>query len=793
MVFRAGQIAWLLVISLQLASGGLAAEVKMDLLGGIGGFEYCGDTQWNVYAHPDYDFAERSGWVSDERSALTIKSDVHARTSGTDRADRVTVSVKRYPDGPIDTRIYEFTNGSAASPGCTMIDIGSDPSPTNAAAQLTAAIARQLGAAGRGALEVSHASGTVYVKPKLHWELTSLQDSDLSELRIATIFRTWRYGFDPPTPEDSVAVGWVRKSGNNVNPGANCTFRITDGGLQGSKRQYLALKSLLCDEECYAMLSSSIPVSTKPSDLHAGDQVTFALDSARMAGYATLPAGTSATFWVQIRAGAGNVVTKTLPVSESSVPCEISSAPIASGVRLVEVQAGISVRGNLIGKEVGLYVDGAHLYVKRAERPSAFATWQVPVARNRGVRTLVYSQDWDGSSHDLYNVASQCDAVILGERYGKLAAQLRYLNPEIKIYNYEIAAAIDYRDARGLDPWYANTPMKLGWVLANHPEWLYPDGLGSYVHASDGSGYCFRLTDAGAAAYWAQRARDIALRWKYDGIFIDSLIPLKEERSGRRLKCPQRDPWEVQAFLRQVMPVFRAADLEVIQNICSYHLSKPPGAIFMDPSWVPSSPYNTKDYKANEAQYLADAFFQEYGFNGLLTTKRNYYRTEYWKASLDDMDAAEKWNLAAKGQPNKRYCLLALGWNSPEDPASGIDGWMRFGLCSYLLGQNEYTTFSSGERGSYAHWTDVSVTKRLGKPAAPHQPYNSDDYVRYRYYAATADGGVGGVVVVNAHTDRAIAYRVPFDVVDENGARLSAGTTMNLKPHAGRILLRPSY
>ena len=51
-------LAHVLIVSLLLllGNGGAAAVVRIDLLGGIGDLEYCADTSWNVYGHPDYDF-----------------------------------------------------------------------------------------------------------------------------------------------------------------------------------------------------------------------------------------------------------------------------------------------------------------------------------------------------------------------------------------------------------------------------------------------------------------------------------------------------------------------------------------------------------------------------------------------------------------------------------------------------------------------------------------------------------------------------------------------------------------
>ena len=85
---------------------------------------------------------------------------------------------------------------------------------------------------------------------------------------------------------------------------------------------------------------------------------------------------------------------------------------------------------------------------------------------------------------------------------------------------------------------------------------------------------------------------------------------------------------------------------------------------------------------------------------------------------------------------------------------------------------------------------DLSITLALGDPGGDHAAYNGDSYLRYRFYDANSGGAVGGVVIVNANTDAARNYTVPFDAVDEQGSPVPAGAVITLGPNTGRILLK---
>ena len=423
-------------------------QVKIDLLGGIGDFEYCADTSWNVYGHPDYDFDSETGWVGDYRSTISMESDVVARVGGSGAGDSVTIKSVRSTDSEVSEVTYEFTDGQGARAGNVEVNVGADRSPINAALSLTDAVEQHQGSQGSGAAGVSCDGGVVYVKPNLHWELKTFADSDTSDARIACTFPTWRYGFNEATPDDSVAVGWTRQSGTTVNPGSNVVYRISEGtGIGGGKCQYFALKDY-SGSFGSAYLTASFKVSDKPSNLHVGDHITFKVDHIRMSDY-DLGAGATVTYKLRIQWG-GQWFEEAITKSDEAFSAQISAGPIPSGITVVSAGIRIDVTGNIGQKEPGVYADGAHLFVKRAENPTQYATWEVPVSRNRSIETMLYTSNFD-SRHDVFEVACKYDSVVLGERYGKSAARLKYLSPEIKLYIYESVTSTDFRDSRGID------------------------------------------------------------------------------------------------------------------------------------------------------------------------------------------------------------------------------------------------------------------------------------------------------------------------------------------------------
>ncbi len=293
----------------------------------------------------------------------------------------------------------------------------------------------------------------------------------------------WRMGWDPATPSNSVAVGWSRLTGSTVHPRNNVTYSIVPGGINGSNCQFFCLQGLTSGS-AWAMLQSTANISSVSSDAHPGDTVTFHVDSIRMSGYDSLPAGSTVKYAI----GFKGQTSKTLTASTTAFSDEVSFAVPRSAAAgwLICPIVEIETSGPLGAAQPGIYVDGAHLYVKRASNPTSYATWNVPVTVTKGVKTFVNRWDW-GAGFDLYTLAQNCDSMVVGEADGAFAARMKYLNPNIRTYLYQIYACLDQRDSRGIDVWYSASPTQMGWLLNNnHRDWLWANGVGGFVSAPSG-------------------------------------------------------------------------------------------------------------------------------------------------------------------------------------------------------------------------------------------------------------------------------------------------------------------
>lgn len=770
-----------------LESSAICALVETDLLAGIGDFEYCADTAWNVCAHPGYDFDAQSGWVGDYRSSLTIRQIPSLRRRESGNGDLVTIECLS-SDSRSNVVIYEFTDGSGARPGNVQVAVPSGANSETVAFSLAEVINANQGTKGSNIVAATVSGNKVWVKPMPGWVIKTFTDSDTSDIRLVSNHVTWLYGFDPPTPDNSVAVGWVKKTGETVHPRNNVTYRIAVGeGIGGSNCQYFAIKNYVGSHGT-AYLSTSVQVDNRPSSLHLGDRIKFRIDHLLPSGFIGLGSK------CQVEAKIGVIwsdqrVEKAVPINQGRVSAEVTGGPIPQGITYISAYIRIDVSGDAGGKELGMYVDGAHLFVTRAGQAEP-QNWEVPVGRNRSCQTLKMCRR--GEEFDPYEAASNYDAIVLDESDSKYIPLLRYLNPAIKIYLYESVTSTDFRDSRGIEPWYTNCPIPLGHIIASgNTDWLYDDGVGFYVYEQYyPNSYYTRLTKPAFQSLWAQRTTDKLQRWHYDGVWIDALAPLQELKVGSRLQCPQREPWEVQNFIRAVLPVLKIAGKEVLHNTCGYHLETEPGSIYTNPFWKPAGQYNTANYRPNTSATVADGIFQEWAFFycDMANGRINKYDKDYWKQCLDDMDTVKRWNATLAASEKKYYHVFVIGTDSKDDPAYGTDGWLQFGLCSYLLAQNDWTTFGCGLRPSYYANIDFSITKRLGTPISEHTAYKGDPYFRYRTYGPTSDGGVGGVVVVNANSE-ARNYVLDFDAIDESGNPIPRNTNIVLKPHTGRIFL----
>ncbi|MHB9035565.1 MAG: putative glycoside hydrolase, partial [Armatimonadota bacterium] len=599
-----------------------------------------------------------------------------------------------------------------------------------------------------------------------------------------------RSGYNLPTPDDTVAAGWLRVTGDTVNPGANIIYRIVNGaGYNGSKCQYLAIKNM-SGGTATARIKSEFKIDfANDNKLHPGDTITFRIDHVRMDNYTGLPSGATVSYRVSIGdtgiTSSNGYATQVVTPSDTPFSTEVSYV-IPSSVKGLAVMLTVETSGNLGIKKPGVYLDGAHLFVKRAGNTN-YETREVPVKRDRSITT--YKMFYHPTTHDEYSVARDNDVVIFqsvdGIDYSSLL-KLKYLNPNIQCYMYITAGTVwDTKDSAGNDLWSIGSPFGMKHVQSNHPEWLYSNGVGGYVNQVEYPyTYLVRVANQAYQNTWANSVIPKTQRHFFDGVFVDDLGTRVASQAGSKVTCVDIAAWEVQQFIHNVFPKLNSAGLKVIRNACNQRLrigvtewwwDQLQGTVYFDPFWTPTAPYgDTTKYSANTPDIVGDGANAEYGFwkvnrseTGVISNK---YDKSYWLNALDDMDAILAWNTATgaralSADKKKRLYIESYGGNTPDDPQDGIDGWLQFGLCSYLLAQNDWTILSPcvdilgyGIGAAARPDIDLSITKRLGAPDGTHFANVGDAYCRWRRYKATDDGGVGGIVVVNANETASRKY-----------------------------------
>ncbi len=396
---------------------------------------------------------------------------------------------------------------------------------------------------------------------------------------------------------------------------------------------------------------------------------------------------------------------------------------------------------------------------------------EVPVKQSRTVATVSFDYSSKLSPEKTRDLARRFDHLIVTDILGRYIPQLKSINPKIKIYLYESGLTVaDGRDSQGKDQIYGNCVFGLAFVFREHPEWLYAH-KGSYAH--EDNRYFIRATNAQYQNEWASRVVEIAKRWGFDGVFMDDTEAIGAEKipGGRK-------PAEVQAFLHAVLPKLRASGLTVILNACGQQISSGKVESYFNPSWTPPPALTTQGFRANSANTVPHAQFQEWAFfrpGSFAGASGNRYGRTYWLGCLRDMDTAPRWKTVIHEQ--------VYGSDKPADPAKGINGWLNFGLCSYLLGSNQHTTMAMRVMRGEAVDPDFALARKLGDPTRSHKAIGSDEYFRSRSF-------VNGLVVVNGNEAESRSFEALVELVSQNGERISKGQKVTLPPHTGRVLLR---
>ena len=600
-----------------------------------------------------------------------------------------------------------------------------------------------------------------------------------------------------PSTNDTLAVGWKRSSGTTIDPnGDNFIFKLLPNGINGTNCQYFAIKGFTG----YAWLSlvTTVPASTRTGIvLHKGDTITFKIDSISMSDF-----NSNTTCYLKITTSSGEVLLP-LEFSQTAKSVQISTTAAESESKIV---AEVLLVANLTSEseEPQVYVDGAHIYITRSGQ-STYDTREVPTTKNRTIKTA--SMFWFPDKINEYATASNFDYVMFSDdSISEYITRLKSINPSIKTYLYRNSLI----SQNGDDPQnyiYSNSPIIYSDASSNHPEWFYNNGISTntYLCLPDYSYlYYSKRALSSYQTAWISGALDRAQGCNFDGIFIDDIGAVSRAPVGSDLPItkPQIGPWELQSFLHTVIPSIRSANLGTINNTCKLCPTNGEGQIYCNPFWKPDKTYSTSmGYTENSPEDIPDAMFNEWAFFSpyTLDKKQNRYDSSYWLQCLQDMDTIKSWNTATgtnalPSSLKKMIFMNVRGCDNTNDPAYGIDGWLNFGLCSYLLGQNDWTVFCCGlvsddaTKNYYADM-DYSITKKLGIPDGDETTIDGDTYFRSRNYKSSASDELGGLVIVNANTDASRSYTTTFDSLI-NGSFVSKGTTITLPPHTGRILIK---
>ncbi len=613
-----------------------------------------------------------------------------------------------------------------------------------------------------------------------------------------------RQGFCLPTKNDTLGNGWCRTTQLYVNPDKNMICKLVPGGVNNSSCQYVALKDLNSwgEVSVYSKVVISSQIDHTGSNLRPGDKLIFKIDNIKMTDFE----GVNVRYILRITQNStSGESTKSIDITPSKTPFStLLEATVMPDVSKVFVSFSVSVDGGTKGKTPGMYVDGAHLHVTRANK-TAVEMVEVPVKKNRTIKTMCIG--WRPEKENDYSVAMSSDYVIaFCHRMGNYSSILRELNPNIRIYTY-VASNIIRADAGPKDGWHGTS---LGYIYAskNHPEWLYTDGISQDKYLSVSGypdNYYSKRSDPAYQQAWVQDLLSKAKRNEFDGIFIDEADPYPRIPAGTELPLiqPYNGLVDCQQFLHATVPEMKAAGYDVVYNDINTPLT-PGGAgrVLLYPIWTPDDIYSiSKGYSANSETNVPRCRFKEWSFLKLANNNapKNTYEKEFWLQTINYMDEVALWNTTpplASLNSNRKAMLwiFTVGWDSAEDPAQGDDGWLSFSLCSYLIGQNSWTVFGYGVKSATTQplpTIDYSVTAKLGIPSSPHTAVNGDQYFRVRTYKPSPDfpASKGGLVIVNANPNKSVQYILKINTTDLKGNLLKKGTLITLKPHTGRILL----
>lgn len=621
-----------------------------------------------------------------------------------------------------------------------------------------------------------------------------------------------------PTSNLNIANGWMVAIGQNSID--SYVFKLvksdtfTDDGnqyMEASKSyQFIGINNAPgSSRSAQFFISAKSNPKFLDETFHIGDTLVFHLDKMISSNFVSGHQGASVGVFYQVAGDNAQYRTsKDIDLSAgfaNNVDLTINMPNVTYVRPYIQLYLG---ENTTPGKTTGILLAGAKIFVVR-NGTTVIDNDVAPYQRNRAIQTNVVN--WNSQSFPPKAAAKTYDYIgAMASEYPNFSI-LRKLNPNIKIYI--IQGGMDSHDFFRSARWCLS-PFKMDYVIAKHPDWLLsqtnpkakndPDtGSSAYVgqYANLG-GYGDRyiiskVADPTYQTEWANSVIELAKTAGADGVWIDNcgILLGTTGRDGVSLYA-----WEVQQFLHGVIPKLKAAGLTAIVNNAQQNLDGSAGwngeiaELYFNPAWRPTAALSeAAGYSANTPENTPDVFFREFSFIGYGFS----YNQSYWLRCINDADIISTWNAALPKEKAKRIQYSVNQFDTANNPAydkNGKAGWIPFALASFLLCTNDYVSLGisiDADDGSTKDaMVDLSITKRLGTPDGPNFANGDDPYCRCRRFKATDDGGLGGVVVVNANDTETRTYTIDFDATDESGNSIASGTKIELKPHTGRIFLQ---
>ena len=402
----------------------------------------------------------------------------------------------------------------------------------------------------------------------------------------------------------------------------------------------------------------------------------------------------------------------------------------------------------------------------------------------------------------------------------------------MKTYVYQAANICDYRNKNqtslmyGRDPFFTTSiPFKRVLDQGHSNDWLYYKGSGDIYdltnppfesNLSFSNEYYSKFTSQTFQDAWKENVKHNVKEYGFDGVFVDVMVDYKiySNYETKVANPVNRYTWECQDFMSNVYTDLKDNGVDIIGNGYGRHRRSGEGQVLYNPFWNPqdptdasyftqtdnycyaADPYFPNSYKENRPEIIPNGHFEESAFFRCDPSfDTNNFDSEYWLACIDDMDAVNEWNTLtgtdAISSRDKVYEHMCVWGNNIN--VEGIGGWFQFGMASYLLGQNDWTTVSWGLDTTATNPNDKKISdielnrvlnliNALGEPVNARQLVGTNNCFLYREYE-------NGYVVVNGNsTGNSLIFQRNESLKEENGTVRDANYVFSVAPNTGRLL-----